>query len=138
MNLIAMTILIGRGLLGGRGVAISMVGLLLPTGLFTVGLAILFRLTQGLPAAQAAMRGVVPATAGLGLASSYRTVRPLLAEGLRRGGIAAVVSVGLPLVGLSTLLWPAPIVALLVGGAIVGAGAWTLSEPTSPPSGNET
>lgn len=126
MNLIAVTILIGRSLGGAKGVAISMIGLLLPTGLVTVAVAVLFRLTQGLPQAEAAMRGVVPATVGLGLASTYRTVRPLVRGGFARGRVAAIVALVIPLIGLTTVVWRAPIPALLIGGALVGALGWSL------------
>lgn len=133
MNLIAMIILIGRSLGGGPGVAVSMVGLLLPTGLITVALAVAFRATQGFPEAEAAMRGVVPATVGLGLASAYRTVRPLVNGGFARGSATRVVAVGLPLLGLSTLAWNPSIPALLIGSALVGAAAWSLRGTRASP-----
>ena len=130
MNLIAIAILIGRAIGGGPGVTIAMLGLLLPSGLVTVGLAVAFGATQSLPQAQAAMRGVVPATAGLGLASSYRTIVPLLRQGAARGRLTLFIAVALPVLGLSTFLWAPPILALLIGGALVGVASWIV--PPAP------
>lgn len=132
MNLIAMIILVGRSLDGGRGVLIAMLTLLLPTGLVTVALAILFNATQGLPQARAAMHGVVPATVGIGLASSWRTIAPLVRGGFARSRATLIAAVALPVVGLSTIFWSAPIVALLVGGALLGAAAWSVPAKEAP------
>src|SRR5437660_3778048 len=65
INLLALTILIGRKLGGRRGMAVSLAGLLLPSAAVTCLLAASFRAAQHSPAVHAGLRGVVPATAGV-------------------------------------------------------------------------
>src|SRR5712691_1831252 len=65
INLVALTILIGRKLGGAWGIAISLAGLLLPSALITCLLTVVFKSVEHLPAVQAILRGVVPATGGI-------------------------------------------------------------------------
>src|SRR5215472_12209135 len=81
INLLALTILIGRKLSGTWGIVSSLLGLLLPsatiTCLFTAG----FAAVQNIPTVQAVFRGVIPATAGLMLMVGLGFARPLLKQG---------------------------------------------------------
>src|SRR5713226_5877057 len=65
INLVALTILIGRKLGGAWGIVISLAGLLLPSALITCLLTVGFKSVEHLPAVQAILRGVVPATGGI-------------------------------------------------------------------------
>ena len=124
INLLCMAILVGRRL-GGRGGAFaSLVGMTLPGAILTLALAAGFVGVSGTPAVQDAMRGVVPATAGLGLASVVRAGLPLLKEGWGRKGTIRAATVALPALGFVGLFAGVPPVGLLLGGAAAGAGLW--------------
>lgn len=124
INLLCLTILLGRKLGGAKGAVVSLMGMALPSAAVTLLLATAFVEASGAPAVRAAMRGVVPATVGLGLASIYRAGRPLARAGFRRGGLVRGATVALPMAGLAGILLGLPPVGLLLGGAALGAGAW--------------
>src|SRR5712692_3082546 len=58
INLVALTILIGRKLGGVWGIAASLAGLLLPSAMITCLLTVSFKAVQTLPIVQAMIRGV--------------------------------------------------------------------------------
>lgn len=122
INLLALTILIGRRVAGGRGVAVSLLGLLLPSVGITVGLAACYGHFRGVPAVRAALGGVIPATVGLGLLTAWQMARPLLAVARREGrGPSAWAAMALIGSGLAMALWRPPVLAVLC--AVGGAGA---------------
>src|SRR4051812_44392356 len=81
INMIALTVLIGRKCGGARGIVASLTGLLLPSGLITCLLAALFKHIENAMAVQAVLRGVVPATAGVMLVVGLNFARPLMRRG---------------------------------------------------------
>jgi chromate transporter len=106
INLLALSILVGRRVSGARGVAFALLGLLLPSVTMTLLLTAFFAQIRDLETVQAALRGgVVPATVGLGLLTTIQIARPLLADSRREGAgsLAAALSF------------------LVVGGTAVGA-----------------
>jgi chromate transporter len=124
INLLCLTVLIGWRIAGAAGVALCLLGLLLPSVTITVLLAAFYAGLRVLPAVQAALRGVIPATIGLGLLMSLRMARPPLAASRREGHTSLLVSCTL-LAGsaiLFALLHP-PVVAMLWAGGAAGAGA---------------
>ena len=70
---------------------------------------------------QAALRGVVPATVGLGLLLIFNMVRPLLVASQREGSGSLWVSVFL-LVGsaLVGVFWQLPVLLVLCSAGIIG------------------
>src|SRR3989442_15706841 len=62
INLVALTVLIGKKLAGTRGIAASLAGLLLPSAIITCLLTAGFKTVENQPAVQAILRGVIPAT----------------------------------------------------------------------------
>lgn len=120
INLVGMTILIGRKLGGWRGVCASLGGLLVPSAAITCLLTAGFVGIQHFPATQAILQGVIPATAGIMLVVGIKYAQPLLKE-LRAEGIWRLI-IGLALVLLSTLaiiLWQIAIPVVLVGTALL-------------------
>ena len=99
-------------------------GMALPGAAITLLLAAGFVGVSGAPAVRAAMRGVIPATAGLGLASVVRAGLPLLREGWAHRGPLRAATVALPALGFVGLFAGVPPVGLLLGGAAAGAGLW--------------
>lgn len=124
INLLCLAILVGRRLSGTGGAVASLLGMTLPGAVVTLALAAGFAEARGVPAVRASMRAVVPATAGLGLASVIRAGLPLLREGWSRRKTLRAATAALPVLGFGGLLVGLPPVGLLMGGALAGAGIW--------------
>ncbi len=92
INLVALTILIGRRLRGASGVIISLTGLLLPSGIITCLLTAGFRQEQNLPVVQAILRGVIPATAGIMLLVGLNMIVPLMKTISKEGPLRLIFS----------------------------------------------
>lgn len=120
INLVGMTILIGRKLGGWRGVWASLGGLLLPSAAITCLLTVGFVGVEHFPATQAILQGVIPATAGLMLVVGIKYAQPILRE-LRAEGIRPLL-IGLALVLAATLaivLFQISVALVLVGTALL-------------------
>lgn len=122
INLIALTVLIGRRARGWPGVCVSLAGLLLPAALITVLLTAGYARVREAPAARAALRGIVPATVGLGLLTAERLARPLLAASREEGKASLLLSIAL-LAGsaLAVALWHVPVFAVLFAAGTASA-----------------
>ncbi len=124
INLLALTVLIGWRLAGAAGVALSLLGLLLPSVAITVGMTALYALIRELPLVQTALRGVIPATAGLGLLMAWRLAAPLIVASQREGRSSLLVSLGLLLgSGALAALHNPPVILVLCGAGVVAAAA---------------
>ncbi|EFH87391.1 chromate transporter [Ktedonobacter racemifer] len=104
INLVALTILIGRKLGGIRGILVSLVGMLVPSAAVTCLLTAIFTLIQGNAIVQAVMRGVVPATAGLMLLVGLRFAQPLFKQAQAEGSKTLIVSTILVLACAATII----------------------------------
>ena len=119
INIIAQAILIGRRIGGGRGAVASVFGLLLPAVIVTTLLAATIAWVERFHAAQAALGGVIPATAGLTLALTVQLVgrgdvkTPRLAA---LAGVAIVVAAAL--IGFLHLPVPVVLIAFGIAGAL--------------------
>jgi len=78
INLVALTVLIGRKLGGAWGIVISLAGLLLPSATITCLITVGFASVQHLSMVQAILRGVVPATGGIMLLVGLNFALPLI------------------------------------------------------------
>jgi chromate transporter len=122
INLIALTILIGRKLAGARGVAASLAGLLLPSAAITCLLAAFFTRVAHQPAVTAALRGVVPATAGAMLLVGLNFARPLARAAARDGTRALLMSGGLIAASaLAIIVVRLPVALVVVAALALGA-----------------
>jgi chromate transporter len=90
INLVALTILIGRKLGGRTGIISSLVGMLLPSAAITCLLTAGFQEVEQVSAVPAIIKGVVPATGGIMLTVALRFAQPQLKIGLQRGGLPIV------------------------------------------------
>ncbi len=122
INLVCLTILIGRRLAGTRGIGVALLGLLLPSVTITIALTACYAHFRDVRLVQAAVRGVIPGTVGLGLLTSYQMARPLLAVAQREGKTSFLWA-GTALVGsgLVMALWQPPVLAVLCGVGGLGA-----------------
>lgn len=120
INLVGMTILIGRKLAGARGICASLAGLLVPSAAITCLLTAGFVGVERFPATQAILQGVIPATAGIMLVVGMKYAQPILKE-MRPEGIPRIM-IGLALVLLATLaiiVFQVSIALVLVGTALL-------------------
>ena len=122
INLIALTVLIGRRVRGWPGVCVSLAGLLLPAALITVLLTAGYARVRDVPAVRAALHGIVPATVGLGLLTAERLARPLLQASRSEGKASLLLSLSL-LAGstFAVALWHVPVFLLLFAAGASGA-----------------
>lgn len=122
INLLALTTLLGWRLGGAWGVAAALAGLLLPSVTLTILLTAAYRSVQELALVQAALRGIVPATIGLGVLMSWQLARPLLLASRREGRRSLLLSVVLfAAAGVLVVIWNVPIVLALAGSGLSGA-----------------
>jgi chromate transporter len=126
MNLLGLTILVGRRLAGWRGVLLSLLGLMLPSVAITAAIAASYALLQQLSVAQTALRGIVPASVGLGLLVALGGARSLLGESRQKGRATLMLSLVLLVGSLAVaVLWHPPVlIVLCTGGALGGIAAW--------------
>lgn len=124
INLLALTILIGRRTAGAQGIAPALAGLLLPSAGVTVLLTASYQRIQDAAPVRDALHGIIPATVGLGLVTAWQIARPPLLESRRAGRGSFGVSLGLLLAGAGAAQWAhLPVLVILLGAGTVGA-AW--------------
>lgn len=136
INLIALTILIGRKLGGSWGIVISLAGMLLPSATLTCILAAGFEAVQHSPILHAVLRGVIPATAGIMGLVAVNFATPLIRRASREGRFALSSScVLIVLSALALIALKVSAVFMLVGMALLGAALFTRWSAPAPPSG---
>jgi chromate transporter len=125
INLLGVIVLIGRRVRGARGAALALFGLLLPSVAVTLLLTAGYDRLHRLPEMQAALRGVIPATVGLGLLTGLQMARPPLAAARSEGRGRLAVGLGVLIgsgVALEWLHWPPVLILVLSGLALALAG----------------
>lgn len=95
INLLKLTGVIGFQLRGWPGLLAALAGLLLPSATLTVLMTAGFAAIRDLPAAKAAMRGIVPATIGLSLSLAVQMAQAPLARARREGRLSLLIHVAL-------------------------------------------
>jgi chromate transporter len=126
INLLCLTILIGWRMGGALGVFLSLLGLLLPSASITILLTALYASLRELQVVQAALRGIIPATVGMGLLLVLNMGRPLLLTSRREGWSSLLLSCALLLgSSLALAMAQAPVIGiLLTAGALSAAIHW--------------
>jgi len=95
INLLGLTVLIGRRLGGTWGIVLALTGLLLPSVAVTIGLTASFAHFQNNILVRHAIRGIVPATVGLGLLTAGQMALPPLAAARREGRFMLAIAIAL-------------------------------------------
>lgn len=141
INLIAVTVLIGRKLGGVSGIAVSLAGMLVPSATITSLMAAGFVIIQHFSATSAILRGVVPATAGVMALVAWNFARPVVQREFKAGWWPLSLNVILMLVAAVTiLLFKLSVAIVLVGIALVGMvlfTPWRTAQPPTPDEGSE-
>lgn len=121
ISLVALTILIGKRLGGTWGVFSSLVGLLLPSATITCLLTASFVRIEHVPAVQAILKGIVPATVGVTALVSLRFAQPEFKLARREGFFSVGAGIFIILAcTLATLLWKAPVFIVLPVAGLLG------------------
>lgn len=121
INLLCMTILIGRRVAGLSGALAALLGLMFPCVTLTVVMTALYADARNLPVVQAALRGVVPATVGLGLLLIYNMVQPMLVSSRRESPgnfwVSVFVLIGSTVGGIFAQM---PVLFVLCSAGVIG------------------
>lgn len=122
INLVALTVLIGRKLAGPQGIAVSLAGLLLPSATITCLLAATFRLIEHVSAVQAVLRGVIPATGAIMLLVALNFALPFIRRGYKEGVLYLLASSVLMITcAIAIILLKLSVILVVLGAAFLGA-----------------
>jgi chromate transporter len=122
INLVALTVLIGRKLGGAWGIVVSLAGLLLPSATITCLITAGFASVQHLPVVQEILRGVVPATGGIMLLVGLNFTLPLIRRSYKEGMLYLLASSVLIIVcALAVILLKLSVIVVVLGTAFLGA-----------------
>src|SRR5260221_460639 len=125
INLVGLTILIGRRLGGVWGIVASLGGLLLPSAVITCLLTAGFTAVEPQPVIQAMLKGVIPATAGIMLLVGWNFARPLFQQGWNEGKLKLVFSLlFITVTVVAVIIFKVTVVLGFVGAALVGASVF--------------
>ncbi|HEY7122756.1 MAG TPA: chromate transporter [Ktedonobacterales bacterium] len=137
INLVAMTVLIGKKLGGVPGIIVSLAGMLLPSAAITCLLTALFVQIAPLPAVQAVLRGIVPATGGIMLLVGLNFAQPFLRKGPKAGtrflAIGSLLIIGST---LTIIIAHISVIVIILGAAFVG-GLFLSSQQATPLQADE-
>ena len=126
INLVALTILIGRRFAGARGIVASLAGLLLPSGLITCLLTAGFELIQTNHDVQAVLKGIIPATAGIMLVVGLNLAYPSIKQARREGTISLSACVLIILAcTLAIIILKLSVIIVLLAAAVLGVLIFT-------------
>ncbi len=122
INLVALTVLIGKKLGGPWGIVASLAGMLLPSAAITCLLAAIFKQIEHVAAVQAVLRGVIPATGGIMLLVGLNFALPLIRRGYKEGFLYLLASSVLTFAcALTVILLKLSVIVVILGAAFLGA-----------------
>ncbi len=137
INLVALTVLIGKKLGGTWGIVASLAGMLLPSATITCLLAVTFKQIEHVAAVQAVLRGVIPATGGIMLLVGLNFALPLIRRGYKEGVLYLLASSFLIIAcALAVILLKLTVAVVILGTAFLGALFFS-STQASPPLDEE-
>jgi len=121
INLVALCILIGKRLGGATGVVLSLIGFLVPSATITCLLTAGFTVVESIPAIQAMLRGVVPATGGVMLLVGLGFARPLAITTYKEGRVKLLLSAAV-VAGcfVAIVVFKIAVVFVVLGAALLG------------------
>lgn len=102
-------------------ILLSLIGLLVPSFALTLLVTYSYARFSSLPGTRAALRMLVPAVAGIGLATAFQMGRPLMKNAWTAGAAAATFAVALLLLAGTACALNLPLVAILLGAGALGA-----------------
>ena len=137
INLVALTVLIGRKLGGVWGIVVSLAGLLLPSATITCLLAATFKQIENQAVVQEVLRGVIPATGAIMLLVGWNFALPIIRRGHKEGVLYLLgSSVVIIACALAIILLKISVIIIIPGAAFLG-GLFFSPKPASPLSTKE-
>lgn len=134
INLVALTVLLGKKMGGTRGIIASLAGMLLPSALITCLLAALFVQIEQDAAVQAVLRGVIPATGAIMLLVGLNFARPLLQKSAKAGFRSLLAScVLIAASALVIIVLKLSVIVVVLGAVCLGALFLSSRSATSRP-----
>jgi chromate transporter len=131
INLVALTVLIGKKLGGTWGIVVSLAGMLLPSATITCLLAAIFKQIEHVAAVQAVLRGVVPATGGIMLLVGLNFALPLIRRGYKEGILYFLASsVLIAACALAVILFKLSVIIVILCAVILGAIFFSRKPPS--------
>jgi chromate transporter len=128
MVIVAITILIGKRLGGGVGIAVSLAGLIFPSAVITIGMTAIYANFSELPQVKAALRSVFAAIFGISLATNWRNAKPVLLNSRKRGLLTFLAALGIMLGSAAIYIrFDPPVSVLYLLGGLCGALAYWLA-----------
>src|SRR5207248_5039757 len=122
INLVALTVLIGKKLGGTWGIVVSLAGMLLPSATITCLLAAIFKQIEHVAAVQAVLRGVIPATGGIMLLVGLNFALPLIRRSYKEGMLYLLASGVLMIAcALAVILLKLSVIIVILGAILLGA-----------------
>ena len=122
INLVALTVLIGKKLGGTWGIIVSLAGMLLPSAIITCLLAVIFKQIEHVAAVQAVLRGVIPATGGIMLLVGLNFALPLIRRGYKEGFLYLLASsILIVACALAVILLKLSVIVIVLGAVFLGA-----------------
>ena len=132
INLVALTVIIGKKLGGTWGIAISLAGMLLPSAAITCLLAAIFLQVENIAAVQAVFRGVIPATGGIMLVVGLNFALPLIRKGYKEGIFFLIISGVITFAcAFAVIFLKLSVIFVVLGAAILGS--LIFSSKSTPP-----
>lgn len=122
INILAQTALIGWKVARLPGAVIALLGLLLPSISITIAITALYAMIRDNPWVAAAIRGIIPATAGVGIILVVQMLRPAWQHAHREGRASLIISIAVIIAApVLLVLTTLPAVVLLWGAGIAMA-----------------
>ncbi len=109
INLLKLSVMVGRRMAGWKGALAAISGMVLPSGVITALMTAGYSQIRDIPLVQAALRGLLPATVGLSVAMGIQMAQPVFRQALPEGTARFSACV------------------LIVCGAALALGIWNLS-----------
>jgi chromate transporter len=128
IHLVALAGLLGQRIAGRSGVAVAVLGMMVPAAIITGAMTAAYDAVADHPLAHAALAGMAPATGGMTIGLAIVLVR-----GARRHGPRAIVDLALVVAAFAVLLLTTiSSVVVIVAAATFGAFVMGRERPTSP------
>ncbi|OJX43948.1 MAG: hypothetical protein BGO78_03010 [Chloroflexi bacterium 44-23] len=122
INLIKLTVFIGKRRHNWSGAVMSLAGLLLPSALITLLMTAFYSQIQSMPGVKAVMHGILPATIGMALAMTIRMLSPILKIAIKEGRRRFGIQIGLLMISaiaMATELVSPVLIMLLIGAVSI-------------------
>lgn len=122
MNIIAISILIGRRLRGGLGIFFSLLGLIIPSVIITILISMIYEEFSSFGRVQRILTLLFAAIFGVSLATNWRNAKPVLFRLAKEGKMTLAITIFfIILLTIVYLLWEPPVLVMYILGGLIGA-----------------